>query len=484
MSESISFRFLAGSNLGAVFSLSAGEYTLGNSSECDIELDEQGAESIVVIRVDATKTVTVRLQSGRARLNGQELSAEYQPFPAGAILAIGFSAITYLTAGQSLESIDLSALGLAGKKNEEQQPHADVAQAVSRPEAATSTEIKAKPPLPDDKPAKPTSGLFGLPRAFVTVIGLVLLFLALISLIAGSALFGQRAQEREAVAAAQAYLKDNGFLKITPTLTDEVMVFKGEVPSTDDFTRFASNLPKLPFAAVLEVQVRDKLLHDIEKTCAVHGATVRAEYLNNNKGSIVLYGYVKDPYVKAQLIAAVQQELHLANLDAHFTDYGQMKDLIAKYQPQDFKVPLQLDSLKIYYEGKLTLEDVTNLEQLKADLAGAIKAPLALEPLKNRDRSQIELYRFTNSDLNLATTQEKSDNNSQGADAEILEPTQSFKMQDIVGVTMEPMRFVSMADGSRYFEGSVMPDGSVLREISVHQLTLERNGEKFIHELK
>lgn len=484
MSQCLSFRFLAGSNLGAVFTLASGEYTLGNTSECDIELDEQGVQNVAAIRIDDKQHAAVRLISGRALLNGKELSHEYQPFRAGEILAIGFSAVAYLTAGQTLESIDLSALGFDGKKTED-SPNKTSAQSAAQSNK-TPAGFKDESRRQDEaqkKPAAPAH-FFSLPRALVTAAGLVLLFLALLSLIAGSVLFGKRAQEREALAAAEAYLEDSGFSKITPAFADEVIVFKGEVASDDDFTRFASNLPQLPFAAVLEVRVRDKLLTDLEKTCAVHGATVRAEYLNNKEGSIVLYGYVRDPYVKAQLVGNLRKELKLADLSAHFTDYERLKALIDEYQPADFKVPLHLDRFKVYYEGELTLEDFESLKKLEKALEGEIHAPIAFEPLKNRDRSQIELYSFTNRDLNLATTQEKSDNESQGAAEEAQESTQGFNAQDIVGVTMQPMRFVSMADGSRYFEGSVMPDGSVLREISVHALTLERNGEQFIHELK
>ena len=124
------------------------------------------------------------------------------------------------------------------------------------------------------------------------------------------------------------------------------------------------------------------------------------------------------------------------------------------------------------------------MKKLEEAVAAEIKAPVVFDSIKNRDRSQIELYSFTNLDLNLATTHEKSENKTESDVPEALEDTVAFNPQDIVGVTMQPMRFVSMADGCRYFEGSVLPDGSVLKEISVHALTMERQGEIYIHELK
>ena len=49
----------------------------------------------------------------------------------------------------------------------------------------------------------------------------------------------------------------------------------------------------------------------------------------------------------------------------------------------------------------------------------------------------------------------------------------------VVSVTMEPMRFISLASGVKVFEGGEMPGGYILDSIGVHALRL-RKGENVV----
>lgn len=485
--ECITFRFLSGNNLGAVFTLSVGEYTLGAGEECDIQLDDAGLDAQVILTIGPEKQVSVRLGHGRALLDGAELTSAAVPFPGGSVLALGFSALTHLEAGQTPESVNLSTLGFVKPEapSEESAPEGQQELSEEVSEAAPVQEVADKPESQETEPGDEAERRWPrLYRPLLTAVGLVLLGLALLSLIAGSALFGRRAAEREALSLAQSYLNEGGYSHVEPFLSEGLLTFKGEVSSQEAYSRLIRELPKLPYAVAFEIEVRDQLLTDIEKACAVHGASVKAAYAGGDNSRILLYGYVQDPYLEAKLIEAVSEELQHRSLVAHFTGAEAMQRLLARLQPQELKLSLQPDLFKIYYTGELTLSDRELLKKLEQAVAAEIKAPVVFDSVKNRDRSQIELYSFTNRDLNLATTHEKSENESDTDVAAVPDGRVAFNPQDIVGVTMQPMRFVSMADGSRYFEGSVLPDGAVLKEISVHALTLERQGEIFIHELK
>lgn len=54
----------------------------------------------------------------------------------------------------------------------------------------------------------------------------------------------------------------------------------------------------------------------------------------------------------------------------------------------------------------------------------------------------------------------------------------------ITGVTLRPMRFVSLGDGQRVFEGGMLPGGHVLEGISLDALTLSKNGRTTIYPLR
>ena len=52
-----------------------------------------------------------------------------------------------------------------------------------------------------------------------------------------------------------------------------------------------------------------------------------------------------------------------------------------------------------------------------------------------------------------------------------------FDGLSVTGVTMTPMRFISLSDGQRVFEGGRLPSGYVLEAVSLDSLTLSRDGQ-------
>ena len=65
------------------------------------------------------------------------------------------------------------------------------------------------------------------------------------------------------------------------------------------------------------------------------------------------------------------------------------------------------------------------------------------------------------------------------APAPEVDPQLGFDPADIVGVTLHPMRFVSMKDGSKFFEGALLPNGCILKTIALDHLVLQQGSEVF-----
>lgn len=59
-----------------------------------------------------------------------------------------------------------------------------------------------------------------------------------------------------------------------------------------------------------------------------------------------------------------------------------------------------------------------------------------------------------------------------------------FDGLSITGVTMTPMRFISLSDGQRVFEGGRLPSGHILEAISLDNLTLSRDGQTTTYPLR
>jgi hypothetical protein len=68
-------------------------------------------------------------------------------------------------------------------------------------------------------------------------------------------------------------------------------------------------------------------------------------------------------------------------------------------------------------------------------------------------------------------------------EAEALDPENPLASINIVGVTMEPMRFVSTRDGHKLFEGSPLPGGWIISSIEADALILSSEDEEKRFEL-
>lgn len=54
----------------------------------------------------------------------------------------------------------------------------------------------------------------------------------------------------------------------------------------------------------------------------------------------------------------------------------------------------------------------------------------------------------------------------------------------VTGVTLTPMRFISLATGQRVFEGGLLPGGYVLESIGVKELKLRKDGRIIVYRLR
>ena len=64
------------------------------------------------------------------------------------------------------------------------------------------------------------------------------------------------------------------------------------------------------------------------------------------------------------------------------------------------------------------------------------------------------------------------------------EPAGTFSAEDVAGVTMQPLRFITLRNGQKYFEGAVLPGGAVLQQINLEWLVLNQHGQEVIYELR
>lgn len=472
-SGTLQFRVVSGPNMGATLALSAGRYLIGTSAAAEILLQEPCAQEpcLVALTLDDALKVSVTLEQGAAKLAGVSLSqGQSTAMDAGELLVIGLSALTYLAEGQSLEQLDLSALGLvapAPQPAAEPEPPTEAKEAAeAQAPAAPATE-----PEPAAEPvaeAKPSRALY-----LWTALGLLLCALALGALVVGSSWSQSQAQADAALAQAKAYLTDPDFAEVTVQLKQQTLYFTGTLPSAESFLRFTEELPAFPYGVVLNLTVRDRTLLALEHSAAVYGATVTARYRPGSDGQVIeLYGYVKDPYVEAALIKQLNAAQPHVTLQPHLSYEPQVRRLMTDLCPAALHpVTFAYENLGVYYEGALTLEQAQALAELNAALNHALKTThFALKPRPSPQ--QIATLERTAPAAPTAPT-------AQTAPAPEVDPQLGFDPADIVGVTLHPMRFVSMKDGSKFFEGALLPNGCILKTIALDHLVLQQGSEVF-----
>ena len=488
-SGQLKFRVLSGPNMGASLALTSGSYLVGTSAQAELVLQEPSdSPSLVELSLDSELNVSVTLKEGTAKLAGQSLALEQTvPMAAGEILVIGLSALTYLAEGQSIEQLDLSALGLVAPApapfaaaDTAESALEEVTPETSAPEesatAETQTALTPEPEVAAPAPVaaeKPNRALY-----LWTALGLILCALALGALVFGSALSNSRAQAQSALAAAQAYLAQPDYQEVSVDLRDHSLYFEGVLPSSASLQAFTAGLPDFPYGVVLNLAVRDRTLVALEQTAAVYGATITARY-SQDGAAIELYGYVKDPYVEAGLVTKLSEVLPTeVKLVPRFSYEPRVRALMEQLCPTELNaLTFDYADLALYYEGALTLEQEHALEQLATTLGHEIKSQrLMLLPQAQHNANQLTTIEL-NPQVKHAPPPQSAEPSAPS------DPQLGFDPSEIVGVTLQPMRFVSMQDGSKYFEGALLPSGYILKTIALDHLMLQQGSEEFVYGL-
>ena len=53
-----------------------------------------------------------------------------------------------------------------------------------------------------------------------------------------------------------------------------------------------------------------------------------------------------------------------------------------------------------------------------------------------------------------------------------------------MGVSLEPMRFITLRNGHKYFEGGVLPSGYTVSKIDLNKIIVTKGGESHEYQLR
>lgn len=472
MEDKVCFRFLSGDNIGSSFMLSSGTYTIGTSDDCDIYVRERvTSEVIITLEITLNRKVFITLNEGFALLNSKELSKTKTELKSKDIVAINFTSFAYFKEGETIEDLSLSNLMKEETVLEQNKQEESVENLESKKESEIETTVDS---TLDIKKSKKKTLVF-------TVIGLAILAFLFSSLIAGSYLYGKRAEERSNLAKAQEYLKDKNYANVKVKFINDTLCFDGFVLSTLQKNEFIKNLPDFSYLTIINVASLDERLKVLEDAFRLRGCNFVAK---NNNDKVDIYGYIKDPYILADIVDSISKDLDISNLNYKITFEPGLLEYIKEAQVT-YCLPLQFstDKTRLLYDGSLSLEDLERFSKLKEYVNNKVGANVLFTRYDLVDDSKIVSLNSKSTDIALSLANTDKEEKAKEK-KEVFQDTQVFKFDDIVGVTLEPMAFLTMANGDKYFEGAIIPNGYTIKEIRVDKLVLEKDGEESVYDFK
>lgn len=493
--SAVKFYFVAGPHAGSSLQLPPGDYTLGNSPECDLQIREE-TEILLQLHISPELQVTVKVQKGTAVLQGKAVGESPVPFAEGALLTAGFTVLTHGEAEKVLSRLNLADLG-ATEQAPAQPPQAE-AQSTAQSAAVAEPAVAAAPAssLPAENAAVPESeteqaqAVERGPRHLwlYLVCGLCVLAAAFSALVAGSFLYGERAQHRQMLAEVEDYLQQGGFTLVQAEYKPDTdtLWLTGTVSSQQERQALSANMPALPVPVVLQVEVLDSTLNSIQKALATRGVTASARYEEGNR--IGLFGFIADPYIESgvlsQVLPQLPQGVTAERLQPHFTHSEAMLSLLQQLQ-QRYKLPLEFTctDFAVRYEGQLTfaqLQQFAALQREVSEHAGGkvlfVQAGSAQDDVMARVGHNVTAL---NSAQQIAGPNRQSRGTERNARTEA-----GFDPSEVAGVTLQPLRFITLRNGEKYFEGAVLPGGALLQNIDLDKLTVvNAGGKEVVYEL-
>ena len=464
----LEFRFLSGDNIGSVIRLPIGSYTLGNTDSCDILSEEHLKEEVAVeIKITEQLDVLVSAVAGNIFIDKKKLT-ETENLKAGAILLLGMTAVTYrlddsdwplITAKDLLidSSLELAEDKLSDRDNSE----------INESESS-SNEIDTDENNGNISETETIEKKKVTPIKIAVVIGTFLVALILL----GMLIFGQSltdSTEKQELLNIRKSLSDNGFTLVKAEYKNEMYVISGLVEDDEALEKLEQILPDSSHSMLVLVDKISFIAQSVRnafKPYAIHVTPVFDD------GVFRLYGYIRDPYLSNEVTQKVLANLPKSvKIEPHFIYKDEMRTILDKAGSGDYQVKYYFKDGEIVYEGRFTREQSVSFLQTKKKSSEMVGGDVHFIDISTLSEGEIELQK-----------KKKNTQNNSGED-ELVSVSKDPK-DDISGVTMDPMKFITMKNGDKIFEGGLLPDGSTLVRIDSKSLLFEKNGVKEEYELK
>lgn len=264
-------------------------------------------------------------------------------------------------------------------------------------------------------------------------------------------------------------LKDNGFSHIRTVISDKGIIWQGILENDRERAKLHNLAQSMHYPVYLDIMIKNDVVQTFKNIFAINKLypTVIAE----NDGIFLGY-YVKDPLYEQIAV-------------------NTMKEMLPRYE----EIKPKLTVKTVYAEELAERLKEKSLQHGLADITPAYEeGQLAFSnAFKPKEKEQIRSvmeeintefgfavpYRF----LSAAIAQEnrKIPKRQKAAAAAEQQQNGSFS---VTGVNMGAIPFITLSNDEKVFIGGILPNGGILENISLHELTINQNGSITIYPLR
>ncbi len=483
-------RIFSGLHLGAEIELAEGIYVIGTDDSCDLILSESSlAPRHAALRVSGEAEgafLTAETLDGSVLLGGIPVSDECEippqtPFQLGLLIAAWIPADTldHASAWSEVEQkLRPQSVPVQNASSDTKSMRTDAAEPSSSDARITGVELSADSdanaaPVPHDhSDAQPDVVSPRTPHRLrdLSLIAAVVL--------AGALCFTwDSAPEPSPVQTMRALLDEAGYKALNVSGSNDSVVVTGRIATDRERGRLLRLAQLLEFPVYLDVTVHSDAADAVRASFNTLGLWPEVTELPpSSRPGVRVRGYIKSGVLEQQALSTAIRnvpDLRPAENGGKprleiFRDIKHEEDVQALLTPALTlaglgEVQRTFHPGRVELRGALTPQSKAALEDITAHVESRLGVPV---PFDIVNEAEVQTQK-----TNIYADQRSPD--SRRASRQEPSAASAFK---VVSVSMGAMKFATLENGERVFEGGELPGGYVLEHIDVDELTLRKNG--------
>ncbi len=507
-------RVFSGPHIGAELPLAEGVWVAGTDDSCDlifhdVAMAPRHAEFVVSPGEKGMELFYAPLE-GQVSVAGKGI--ETGPLPAGTLFVAGSTLLAWLSEveavsaperwrkmAESLAALDMLTAGTVlaaglphgeGAEADADEPgkdaRGDAARVGTSPKAANMVAATSEAAnavgggYPDVQMAENSDSVTERRRFFARP-GLLLSILAVCAITLS--FHGQLSNPEERAIRLDELLRRDGFAKLRAHKDARGIMVSGELDDDAERARLLSVVQRLHYPVYLDVAVRGDRARAVENGFNSRGLFLEArESAPNGVNTLTVSGYVKDDMIEEKAFSGLRADLPSGVLPEPDSANPRLErkifhadEITGRLMPELAREGLDFVDI-VYLPGKVLISGGFSQEQ-RWRLAGL----LAVAQKEMGVNIPFEVWNSPNRPAQSASPDKPGKSQEQRAS---LRPPPGPGGFTVVGVTMKPLRFVSLKSGERIFEGGQLPGGWVVEAIGVNELQLQKDGHSTIYPLR